>query len=82
MTNRNVNEFTRIVHELKDEIFKGRKDAAKTNPIPFGMERVSSRAAAATAFREGTPDDRDAAIKKDGLEKVMKMLRGGDGRNA
>jgi hypothetical protein len=82
MTNRNVNEFTRIVHELKDEIFKGKKDASKKNPIPYGMERVSSRAAAAAAFKGGTPADRDAVIKKDGLEKVMKMLRGGDGRNA
>ena len=78
----NINEFTRIVHELKDEIFKGRREASKKNPIPYGMERVSSRADAAAAFRGGTPADRDAAIKKDGLEKVMRMLRGGDGRNA
>ena len=76
MTNRNVNEFTRIVHELKDEIFKGKKDAAKTNPIPFGSERVQSRAEAVRIFEALPPAEKRAYIQQQGMDKMRDMLQG------
>ena len=76
MTNRNVNEFTRIVHELKDEIFKGKKDAAKTNPIPFGHERVQTRAEAVRKFESLPPEEKRAYIKQQGMDKMRDMLQG------
>ena len=76
MTNRNVNEFTRIVHELKDEIFNGKKDAAKTNAIPFGHERVQTRAEAGRRFESLPPEEKRAFIQQQGLEKMRDMLQG------
>jgi hypothetical protein len=76
MTNRNVNEFTRIVHELKDEIFKGKKDAAKTNPIPFGHERVQTRAEAVRKFESLPPEEKRVYIQQQGLEKMKELLQG------
>jgi hypothetical protein len=76
MTNRNVNEFTRIVHELKDEIFKGKRDAAKTNPIPFGSERVQSREEAVRKFESLPPEEKRAYIQQQGMDKMRDMLQG------
>tara|TARA_R100000315_G_C5227118_1_gene138135 strand:- start:1320 stop:1559 length:240 start_codon:yes stop_codon:yes gene_type:complete len=76
MTNRNVNEFTRIVHELKDEIFKGKKDATKANPIPFGSERVQSREEAVRLFEALPPAEKRAYIQQQGMDKMRDMLQG------
>jgi len=72
-----VNEFTEIVHLLKDEIMSGKKDAAKSKAIPFGQERVQSRATAVNRFNNLSPGDKQRYIEEQGLDNVLKMLRGG-----
>ena len=72
-----VNEFTEIVHLLKDEIMSGKKDAARSKAIPFGQERVQSRATAVNRFNNLSPGDKQRYIEEQGLDNVLKMLRGG-----
>ena len=72
-----VNEFTEVVHLLKDEIMSGKKDAAKSKAIPFGQERVQSRATAVNRFNNLSPGDKQRYIEEQGLDNVLKMLRGG-----
>lgn len=72
-----VNEFTEIVHLLKDEIMSGKKDAAKSKAIPFGQERVQNRATAVNRFNNLSPGDKQRYIEEQGLDNVLKMLRGG-----
>ena len=72
-----VNEFTEIVHLLKDEIISGKKTAAKSKAIPFGQERVQSRAVAVNRFNNLSPGDKQRYIQEQGLDNVLKMLRGG-----
>ena len=71
-----VNEFTEIVHLLKDEITGAKKTARKANPIPFGQERVKNKAAAMARFLNLSPEEKRAYIQEQGLENVMKMVRG------
>ena len=76
------NELHDIIDALRLEKKSYSEDADKANPIKFGEQRFSSRAAAIKHW-EGLPKaKKQEHLQKYGNESIVQMLRGGNGRNA
>ena len=70
----NINEFTEAVLAMKDELPRMRKNATKSNPIPFMQERVSSKATARARLENMSPEERRAFVEKHGVDEVMRII--------
>ena len=76
------NELHDIIDALRLEKKSYSEDADKANPIKFGEQRFSSRAAAIKHW-EGLPKaKKQEHLQKYGNESIVQMMRGGSGRNA
>ena len=72
------NELHDIVDALRLEKKSYSKDADNANPIKFGEQRFSSRAAAVKHWEELPPAKKKEHLQKYGNESVLKMLRGSE----
>ena len=70
----NINEFTEAVLAMKDELTRMRKNATKSNPIPFMPERGSSKATARARRETLAPEERRAFVEKNGVDEVMRII--------
>ena len=82
MTTPRRNELHDIVDALLLEKKSYSSDADKANPIKFGEQRFSSRAAAIKHWEGLPPVKKQEHLQRYGNESIVQMLRGGDGRNA
>ena len=78
----NINEFTEAVLAMKDELPRMRKNATKSNPIPFMQERVSSKATARARLENMSPEERRAFVEKNGVDEVMRIIGNDTRRNS
>jgi hypothetical protein len=76
------NELHDIIDALRLEKKSYSEDADKANPIKFGEQRFSSRAAAVKHWEGLPPAKKQEHLQKYGNESIVQMLRGGNGRNA
>ena len=82
MTTPKRNELHDIVDALRLEKKGYSQDADKANPIKFGEQRFSSRAAAVKHWEGLPPAKKKEHLQKYGNESIVQMMRGGSGRNA
>ena len=76
MTTPKINELHDIVDALRLEKKSYSQDADKANPIKFGEQRFSSRAAAIKHW-EGLPKaKKQEHLQKYGNESIVQMMRG------
>ena len=82
MTTPKRNELHDIVDALLLEKKGYSQDADKANPVKFGEQRFSSRAAAIKHW-EGLPKAKKKEhLQRYGNESIVQMLRGGKGGSA
>ena len=69
------NEFTLAIESIEAELKFNKKIADKAKPVPFGLERVTSRSAQVARFQELNEAERRGFIKRHGLKETVKMMR-------
>ena len=78
MTTPRRNELHDSIDALRLEKKSYSKDADKANPIKFGEQRFSSRAAAVKHWEGLPPAKKQEHLQKYGNESIVQMLRGGN----
>lgn len=74
----NISEFTEAMDAILSEIKSAKKDADKSKPIPFGLERINKRSTAAARFQELNEREKRDFIQKNGQRETVRMMRGRD----
>lgn len=70
-----INLFSEVAQEIGEELLQAQRDAAKSNPIEFGQQRVRKVKDLEQRARTSREAQKALFARPDGRERILKMLR-------
>jgi len=66
--------FTDVKRNIVDELRDAKKTSAKTNAVPFGLERLSRQSLVVARFEKMSEPEKRAFIARNGVAETARMM--------